>query len=275
MNTKRIIPVFIASPGDLAIERKRFKTTIETLNHGFGDGMGVEFQALGWEDILASTGRRNQGVINEDINRCEVFILCLHRRWGQKASDSPYSSYTEEEFYLALERFEKEGLPEIFVFFKSVDSGQMEDAGPQLEKVLQFRTQLEESRRCMYKSFETEEGFVALIDHHLRAYAKDELPKAQLESTTRMLPLAAQEEIAAEKQRAEEALNIASQATANAELAHIKLELCNWSSLKRQPKRHSTVKLKQRGKNSLNLPMAPLTYEYCFWLLLFMKEPAT
>ena len=35
---KRIIKVFIASPGDLAVERRAFKDTIDELNAGFGRG---------------------------------------------------------------------------------------------------------------------------------------------------------------------------------------------------------------------------------------------
>ncbi len=46
-------------------------------------------------------------------------LLALHRRWGQEAPDAePYSSYTEEEFHLALDRWKTTGSPEIFVFFK-------------------------------------------------------------------------------------------------------------------------------------------------------------
>ena len=71
----RTIRVFIASPGDLAVERAAFKDVIDELNSGFGDGAGVKFEALGWEDVLATTGRRSQGVINRDIDRCDVFVL--------------------------------------------------------------------------------------------------------------------------------------------------------------------------------------------------------
>ncbi len=114
---KRTISVFIASPSDLANERRYFKEAIKQLNVGFGDGANVEFVPLGWEDTLASTGRRNQDVINKEVDECDVFILVMYRRWGQNALDAePYTSYTEEEFYRALERWKKEESPEIFVF---------------------------------------------------------------------------------------------------------------------------------------------------------------
>ncbi|MCG8346042.1 MAG: DUF4062 domain-containing protein, partial [Chlorobiales bacterium] len=120
---KNTVSVFIASPGDLAGERRAFKKAIDLLNVGFGDGADVEFMPLAWEDTLASTGRRSQGVINQDIDKCDVFILAMHRRWGQEAPDAePYTSYSEEEFHRAHERWKKEGSPEIFVFFKRVDA---------------------------------------------------------------------------------------------------------------------------------------------------------
>ena len=120
MGDKRIVKVFIASPNDLAVERRGFKEAIELLNIGFGDGAGVEFVPLGWEGTLASVGRRPQSVINTDIDACDVFVLAMHRRWGQPAPDSEYSSYTEEEFHRALDRFKQTGSPTIFVFFKLI-----------------------------------------------------------------------------------------------------------------------------------------------------------
>src|SRR5436190_3989830 len=83
MADKRQIKVFIASPGDLAVERRTFKTLLDELNRGFGDGMGVEFIPLGWEDALAVANRRPQEQINQDVDACDMFLLVMHRRWGQ------------------------------------------------------------------------------------------------------------------------------------------------------------------------------------------------
>ncbi len=223
MATKKSIRVFIASPGDLAEERAKFKETLDELNSGFGIGADVEFEPLGWEDTLALTGRRNQSLINHEIDRCEVFILCLHRRWGQEAPDSPYSSYTEEEFHLALERFKQTGAPEIFVFFKHVDPGQEADPGPQLDKVMSFRRSLEESRQVIYRYFDDKEGFKTEIFTHLTAFAKNELPPAQ-KGEVIILPLSAIEEIEVAKKQVEEALKTAKQANKKAEQAYLQTE---------------------------------------------------
>jgi tetratricopeptide (TPR) repeat protein len=222
---KRKISVFIASPGDLSAERRLFRDAIHQLNVGFGDGADVEFEPLGWEDTLASTGRRNQSVINGEIDRCDVFILVMYRRWGQEAPDAePYSSYTEEEFHRALERWKKDETPEIFVFFKRVDAASEADPGPQLKKVMDFRKQLEETRQILYRYFSDEQSFMAEIDCHLRAYAKNELPKADQQRELVILPLAALTEVEKAKAVAGQKIKEAEKARDNAEKARLKIE---------------------------------------------------
>lgn len=200
----RTIHIFIASPGDLPVERRAFKDVIDELNSGFGDGAGVKFVPLGWEDTLATTGRRSQSVINKEIDRCEVFVLALHRRWGQETPDAkPYTSYTEEEFHRALDRWKNTEAPEIFVFFKHVDAASMGDPGPQLKKVLDFRKSLEESRKVLPHFFNDEKEFSSEVDKHLRAYARGEIPKADDKRDVVILPLEFVEEMTKAREEAE------------------------------------------------------------------------
>ena len=222
---KRKIRVFIASPNDLAEERRKFRDAITVLNIGFGDGANVEFIPLGWEDTLASMGRRSQGVINQDIDTCDVFILTMHRRWGQDAPDAaPYSSYTEEEFHRALERWKKDKAPEIFVFFKRVDAASEADPGPQLSKVIKFRQHLEETRQILYRYFDSPKSFLDEVDTHLRAYAKGSLPKAEDRDDTVVLPVAALEEVEKAKQLALQKTEEARRANDAADEARLKIE---------------------------------------------------
>ena len=176
---KRTIRIFLASPGDLSVERQAFRARIERLNEGFADGAGVCFQPIGWEDALSAVGPRPQSVINELVDSSDVFILALHRRWGQASPDSAYGSYTEEEFYRALERWKTNGAPAIFVLFKNVDAASQADPGRELRKVLAFRRKLEESRSVLYRMFEDEDDFEAELDKHIRAYVRGGLPKSQ------------------------------------------------------------------------------------------------
>ncbi|WP_275900303.1 tetratricopeptide repeat protein [Pyxidicoccus trucidator] len=205
---KRLIHVFIASPGDLAEERRAFKETIDELNKGFGRGANVEFVPLGWEDALALVGRRSQSVINQDVDTCDAFILVMWRRWGQEAPDAaPYSSYTEEEFYRALRLFENAGRPEIFVFFKHIDPGQMADPGPQLTKILEFRKKLESTRQVLYRGFKTIEEFRNEIDTHLVAFATGRVPTPGGMTRVPLLPDSVALEVEKHKGDAQRAVN--------------------------------------------------------------------
>jgi tetratricopeptide (TPR) repeat protein len=207
--TQRTVRVFIASPGDLAPERRAFKEQVDQLNTGFGDGAGIQFVPLGWEDTFASTGRRVQAVINQEIDTCDVFVLAMHRRWGQPAPDSAFSSYTEEEFHRALQRFTKTGTPEIFVFFKNVDEASVADPGPELTKVLKFRLELERTRTVRYRTFANPAAFRREVDQHLRAFVKGGLSAMAVEPERLPLPLDLVERVeraeAEARKRAEEA----------------------------------------------------------------------
>ena len=74
--------------------------------------------------------------------------------------------------------------PEIFVFFKHIDSASMADPGPQLQKVLDFRKSLVESRQVLSHGFANEAEFKGAVDHHLRAFAKGELPSTMKSCST-------------------------------------------------------------------------------------------
>ena len=268
---KRNISVFIASPGDLTAERKRFRNAINQLNAGFADGANVEFEALGWEDTLASTGRRNQSVINEDIDRCDVFILVMHRRWGQEAPDAaPYSSYTEEEFHRALEHWQNKGTPEIFVFFKRIDAASEADAGPQLKKVLNFRRHLEETRQVLYRYIDDhEQSFIDEIDLHLRAYTKGELSSIDQTRDTVILPLLALDEVKRAKEEVAKHAQLAKDAKQEVETAQLKIESLQLQAAEEAANlardgllEHARQKFIELTNETSNLRILYLAYEF-------------
>jgi hypothetical protein len=171
--TKRAVKVFMAAPGDLADERRAFKEQIDLLNIGFGDEAGVEFVPLGWEDTLPWKVQRVQAAIDQEIDTCDVFVLALHRHWGWPMPVSAFSSDVKEEFHRALQRSRQSGAPEIFVFFKNVDTTSVADPGPQLTEVLKFRAELEGTRTVRYSTFADPAEFQREVDRHLRTFVQD------------------------------------------------------------------------------------------------------
>jgi tetratricopeptide (TPR) repeat protein len=175
--------VFIASPGGLEEERRAFRDTLAEYNAAEAIHDNVQFYPVGWEDTLAGIGRP-QALINEDVRKCDFFVLLLWDRWGSDpGGGSAYTSGTEEEFNIALEcrRDDSHPMRQIVVLFKAVDPRQLSDPGEQLSKVLEFKRTLEKEKQHLYQTFDTSDAFKNLLRRHLGAWLRlrnDDLPPA-------------------------------------------------------------------------------------------------
>ncbi|MBI5570698.1 MAG: tetratricopeptide repeat protein, partial [Desulfomonile tiedjei] len=169
--------VFIASPGGLAEERKAFRDAINEYNDTDAIPRGVLFRPVGWEDTLGGVGRP-QLIINEDVRCSDYLMLLLWNRWGSPPDVNPsrFTSGTEEEYHVALECLTDDRSPmrSLVLMFKAVNPQQMSDPGPQLQKVLEFRTAIEEKKTHLFHSFDTIDDFKKLVRKHLAAWLRDE-----------------------------------------------------------------------------------------------------
>jgi hypothetical protein len=101
-DTRKIIRVFLASPGDLREERRAARDVVEEFNKLWADSLGYQVELIGWEDTLSQYGRP-QGIINQDLARCELVLGMMWKRWGTSPSQTgPFTSGFEEEFETSL-----------------------------------------------------------------------------------------------------------------------------------------------------------------------------
>lgn len=137
--SRKIIRVFLASPGDLQDERKAAKAVVDEFNKLWADDLGYHVELVGWEDTISQYGRP-QGTINQDLARCELVIGMIWKRWGTPPSKTgPFSSGFEEEFETSIASRREVGRPELALFFKAVDKELLRDPGEELKKVLTFK----------------------------------------------------------------------------------------------------------------------------------------
>ena len=149
--TQTIKRIFIASPGDLSDERTLFPQILDKLNRVKASAMAVHLEPLGWEDRPPGMGRP-QAQINEDVEKCDLFVMLLWKRWGTPpGGNSPYSSGTEEEYELARRLYSDRKTPDIYLYFREVREEMLADPGEQLRKVLDFRKRIEEERALFFK----------------------------------------------------------------------------------------------------------------------------
>lgn len=174
-NKKKLTPIriFIASPGDLAEERVRFRQAIDEVNRVKALPLGVQLIPMGWEDALPRKGRP-QGLINADVESCDLFVLLLWKRWGTPSGE--YGSGTEEEFELARRTSDTgNGKPEIWLYFKKVPDEMLADPGSQLGQVLAFRRKIESERAFLFRTYESVESWEQEFRQHLALWL-DRLP---------------------------------------------------------------------------------------------------
>lgn len=168
--TLKVKRVFIGSPGDLAAERRLFKTIIERVNRTQAKRNGVLVEPVGWEDTLPGVGRP-QEIINRDLAQCDLVVMLLWKRWGTPSGK--YSSGFEEEYKLAR-RTKKD----IILYFRDVPQEMLADAGEQLRNVLDFRSKIEDEKALLYKRYADEAEWETLFDEHLCDWLYDHLPTA-------------------------------------------------------------------------------------------------
>ena len=112
-----VFHVFIASPSDLAEEREALRDAVNEINLIFALETEWRIELLGWEDTMPGEGRP-QELINVDVDKANLLIGCLWRRWGTEAGNR--KTGFQEEFERALDRRSKTGEPDIWLFFKEV-----------------------------------------------------------------------------------------------------------------------------------------------------------
>jgi len=164
----KLVRIFIGSPGGLGDERKAARDIFDEVNLAHGERWGLHFKIVAWEDTVPGF-QRAQSKINEELDRCEYFLGVLHNRWGTPPTNDPdgYSSGFEEEFYRAEKALKSGKMKDMALFFKAIDSQEGYVPGPEIQKVLDFRTEQIDGKINYFRDFSTLEEFRSEIRNKL------------------------------------------------------------------------------------------------------------
>ncbi len=169
----RLLKIFIASPGDVKLEREKAREEILGLQP-VAQKLGYMLEAVGWETHGTPGMGRSQELLNKLVRECDLFIGVLWRKFGAPTGEA--ESGTLEEFNLARERHAKEKSPEIMLYFREVHPDFLSDPGPQLQKVLEFKQQIEDGRLALYQNYRDPEHLAHLLRQHLTEYLAKLVP---------------------------------------------------------------------------------------------------
>lgn len=169
-STRKIIRAFLASPGDLQEERKAIRDVVDEFNESWANELGYQIELIGWEETVAGFGRP-QHLINQDLDRCDLFLGMIWKRWGTPPDhNGEFSSGFEEEFERSMARCEETRSPEISLFFKQIPDEFMVDPGDDLKKVLEFRKTVIAGKKILFQNFSTVRDMETLVRKCVTAY---------------------------------------------------------------------------------------------------------
>ena len=111
MTDNKIIKIFLASSSELEDDRKEFEIFINRENKNYQQ-QRIFLELVLWEDFQAWVAQESlQDEYNKAVANCDVFVCLFYTKVGK---------YSEQEFKVALEAFEKNGKPYIFTYFKEL-----------------------------------------------------------------------------------------------------------------------------------------------------------
>jgi len=160
--------VFLASPADVAKERRFAQTVIDELNQNVAAQKKLVLQAVAWErDTFPGYGSDAQTIVNDqiaDMARYAIFVGIIGNKLGTPTPRA--ASGTVEEFERAADALARHGRPEIWFYFR--DAPVRLDTDEQLDqrrKVLDFRKQVES--KGLARSYRRPAEFRDLLRSHL------------------------------------------------------------------------------------------------------------
>ncbi len=173
--TKKVtlIRIFVASPGDVKIERESLEQVINDLNITLVKSRNIVLELVKWEThAYSSIGDDGQQVINKQINNeYDIFIGILWQRFGTKTPRE--KSGTLEEFKLAYDRFKKDpdSIRVMFYFNEALISPKDSDA-KQLLLIQRFRNKLPKMG-VLHWSYNELDDFIRIVRIHISQHIQE------------------------------------------------------------------------------------------------------
>ncbi len=176
MKGNKVFNVFIASPGDVVVERKIVHEVCLGINKGIlPNPLGISFQIKEWEDLFPSSGR-SQEIIKRLVDECDIFVCILYKRFDSLSGRE--KSATLEEFLLAYDSWKSLKQPHLMFYFKEVKISPKKDLkDPQLNKVLKLKEKIKSEKLLFFDKFSAPYEFCEKIHDYLEKWASENVKK--------------------------------------------------------------------------------------------------
>lgn len=172
----QVYKVFLASPSDVDNERELARKVVDYTNKEF-ESFNIHLELYGWEYVRSQFGRP-QATINDYLNKCDLFIGLLWRRFGSPSGKDALTGF-EEEYEEACSMKRAGQIDQVKLFFKEISRDYLSDIGPQLREVLNFKKKIKESKTIYYEEFKDENEWEVVLGKNLRHYVISKINKEE------------------------------------------------------------------------------------------------
>ena len=132
MESYQSLNIFISSANDVEKERNFAEDVINKINRTTREPLGITFNVIRWEHMLHLTPLPEETIqdeINKHVDKCDVFLLILYKRYGTVEKGRTKSNL-EIEINRAIDRLLKERKIYFLTYFRKIppddDRGQQE-----------------------------------------------------------------------------------------------------------------------------------------------------
>ncbi|MEZ2269845.1 MAG: AAA family ATPase [Microcoleus sp.] len=153
------LKIFLASPSDVAKERRYVEEVIKDINDTVASSKDIVLELVHSEKAYPGYGQDGQAVLNAQIASMEEYALFVGIMWNRVGTPTPRAeSGTIEEFERAIAAFERRGQPHIWFYFREAPT-QLNTEGEleQRRKVLEFKKKVQ--RNALTREYKNPSGF--------------------------------------------------------------------------------------------------------------------
>ena len=181
--------VFLASPGDVSVERQHVRQFFERYNQHTAQLWNARFEVIDWENYSTiGVGRPQELITQQTLEKYRdslaLIIGIMGQRFGSPSGKA--ESGTEEEFNWAMDSHLRHGFPEIKWFFRKIDTLEMPTdpdealkALEQWKKVLAFQKRMKDFDNPVFSiKYPGPAGFRDVFENDLNRWLAD--PSGQI-----------------------------------------------------------------------------------------------
>lgn len=171
MDSNRILNVFIASPGDIVVERKIVREVCLGLNESeLLHHLGVSIHTAMWDDVFPSP-EQPQSIINRVTDECDILVCIFYKRFYTKSGR--IESENLNKFLLAYDSWKSLKKPHVMFYFKESKAPDEVPFSNEENQVTELRDRISRENKLFTDEFSEPYEFCEKIYDHIEKWVRE------------------------------------------------------------------------------------------------------